>query len=59
VSGYSHKLPVLLEKVAGKAKGLLQEIKDKGANDPEVSKKFLFCLAPAVTSSARSCNLSH
>ncbi|EKU21330.1 insulysin [Nannochloropsis gaditana CCMP526] len=40
VSGYSHKLPVLLEKVAGKAKGLLQEIKDKGANDPEIQQKF-------------------
>ncbi|EWM30042.1 insulin-degrading enzyme [Nannochloropsis gaditana] len=40
VSGYSHKLPVLLKKVAGKAKGLLQEIKDKGANDPEIQQKF-------------------
>ncbi|KAM3567734.1 hypothetical protein VYU27_010125, partial [Nannochloropsis oceanica] len=40
VSGYSHKLPVLLSKVAGKTKGLLQEIKQKGPNDPEVQLKF-------------------
>lgn len=36
VSGYSHKLPVLLDRVARRIASYLQELKGKGDEDPEV-----------------------
>lgn len=40
VSGYSHKLPVLLDRVARRITGYLQELKAKGDSDPEVRKRI-------------------
>lgn len=36
VSGYSHKLPVLLDRVARRITSYLQELKGKGNDNPEV-----------------------